>query len=76
MDDLAYSDNVFVVQRGQVLDLSQSCEREALIRHLVHDHVELLESVVLHFSRQWVLILSLVNFPERSFADFLNFIEV
>ena len=76
MNDLTNGHNVLMIERAQVLDLPQSCQWKALIRHLVHDHVELLQRIVLDLPCLSILILSLVHLPKRALSDFFDLVKI
>ena len=76
MDDLADGNDVFVVKRAQVLDFAESRQREPLIGHLIHDHVQLFKGIMSDFTRNGISILDFIHLAKRAFADFLDLLEV
>ena len=76
MDDLPNLHDVFVFESAEVLDFAQGCQREALVRHLVHQHVQLLQGVQLDLACARVFILSPVHFAKSALAYLLDLLEV
>jgi len=76
MDHLLDRDDIFVSERAQILDFSQGCQRETLVRHLVHEHVQFFQGKELRLARPRVFILRLVHLAKGALAYLFYFLEI
>ena len=76
VDHLSDCDDILMVQRAQILDFPQGGQREPLIIHILHDHVELLECEPLDLPSIWVLVLGPVHLAEGALSDLFDLLEV
>jgi len=76
INHLADPDDVVVVKLAQVLDLSQCSDREALVLHFFHQHVQLLQCVEGDFFGHRIPVLGFVYLAERAFTDLLDVVKV
>ena len=76
MDDLTDCNDIFVVKRAQVFDFTQSCQRKSLIRHLIHDHVQLFQREIFDLTCDRIPELNFIHLAKRAFADFLDLFKV